>query len=203
MKTCGDSLYTEHDLFHDQGVGEIPTSPLQLKIIEIPAIEACEFNKKWHSRFPIINWSNVVRNPMYVCYSATNGVECFAVSIYSTPIAGNRLKNGFKLLELRRMAIKHTAPKNTASWMLGVTRKLIKRKFPECIGLISYQDVDKHRGTIYKASGWLVADECKFMSWQNRDRNKDQSQSNKVRWEYMFNKNDLITSKYQVGVQKV
>jgi hypothetical protein len=174
----------EQNLFQDLDSGSIPTSALQLRIMEIGAMEACRYNAKWHSVFPLIDWSNVVRNPMYVCYSAGDGINVFAVAIWSSPIAANRLKDGFKMLELRRMAISEFAPKNTASRMLGVMRRLIIKKFPNCIKLISYQDKNHHQGTIYKASGWTPANKCKFVAWDGkRKRNKEQSSSSKIRWE--------------------
>jgi hypothetical protein len=97
------------------------------------------------------------------------------------------MKDGDKLLELRRMAIAPDAPKNTASRMLGVMRRKIQAKFPEVIRLVSYQDTEVHKGTIYKASGWEVANtQEKVADWTNttRKRSKPQSTAPKVRWEY-------------------
>ena len=53
------------------------------------------------------------------------------------------------------MAIAPDAPKNTASRMLAIMARLIKRKFPNVVMLISYQDTEVHTGTIYKAAGWV------------------------------------------------
>jgi hypothetical protein len=143
-------------------------------------------NSQWHSRFPYIHWSNVVRNKRSICYVASFDNQHWAVAIWSSPIAGNRLKDGWLLLELRRMAIKDGAPKNTASRMLSWMRKDIEKRFPEIIKLISYQDVDVHEGTIYKASGWIAHNPAKFTDWSTstRKRSKAQSTAAKVRWEY-------------------
>jgi hypothetical protein len=163
-----------------------PLSPMELSVRECKVQRACELNLLWHSRFPIIDWSNVVRNKDYVCYIAEKDFIGYAVAIWSSPIAANRMKDGDSLLELRRMAIAPDAPFNTASRMLKLMRKDIKRRMPHIRKLVSYQDTEVHSGTIYKASGWVAAAESKGVSWQtsNRVRNKDQSTAPKIRWEY-------------------
>jgi hypothetical protein len=93
------------------------------------------------------------------------------------------------LLELRRMAINETAPKNTASRMLFYMRKDIKKRFPEIARLISYQDTEAHLGTIYKASNWtLINTMSTEVDWaaSGRQRNKPQSNAPKVRWEIVI-----------------
>lgn len=164
---------------------EILTSPKQLKNVEIGVIKACNMNKRWHSRLPKIDWSNVVRNKCYICYGATYKNVLYAVAIWSSPVSANRLKDGDKILELRRMAISPEAPKFTATWMIGKMIKDIKKRFPEIIKLISYQDTEVHSGTIYKASNWQKHSETKFTDWNTdrRQRNKMQSRANKIRWE--------------------
>lgn len=169
--------------------GSTPTSPLQFKFDVLRAQTACDLNKKWHSRFPEIHWSNVVRNRHYICYGAFFEGICFAVAIWSSPIAANRLKNGQLCLELRRMALSQECPKNTASRMLSFMRKDISKRFPDIIKLISYQDTEAHLGTIYKASGWQIANTVNnFVDWNNstRQRNKAQSTATKIRWEYIL-----------------
>lgn len=165
---------------------EMVASPklFSMRIIGAPA--ACKLNAEWHSRFPIIKWGNVVRNVHYVCYTADFNHVPYAVAIWSTPIAANRLKDGNKLLELRRMAICEYAPKNTATWMLAQMKKDIKQRFPDVIRLISYQDSEAHFGTIYKAANWQpVSTSTKGMDWKQtgRERNEAQSTAEKIRWE--------------------
>lgn len=183
---CGDSVRDSTPLFRSGRGGTTPTSPHQLFLIEYPVKRACELNAVWHSRFPFIHWSNVVRNKHSVCYSFELDDISFAVAIWSSPIAANRLKDGQRLLELRRMAVAPDAPPNTASRMLAVMRRKIKQKFPDLIRLISYQDTEVHKGTIYKASGWTIANvQEKSADWTNkkRKRAKPQSTAPKVRWE--------------------
>ena len=163
-------------------------SPKEMAIKECDAITASVFNSMYHSRLPKIHPSNITRNTHYICFLAYSGVVNYAVAIWSTPVAANRFKDGNKLLELRRMAIAPEAPFNTASWMLSRMIKIIKQKFPDIIKLISYQDTEVHLGTIYKASNWYVGAQTQFVSWNNRERNKPQSQAAKIRWEYLVKK---------------
>ena len=164
----------------------VPDSPLKLEIRKCKPQFACELNALWHSRFPIIDWSNVVRNKDYVCYIAVYDELVYAVAIWSSPIAANRMKDGDLALELRRLAIAPDAPKNTASRMLSVMRKQIKKIMSHIKLFVSYQDTDVHCGTIYKASGWVQKSVSKAgMDWNGiRKRGKAQSTAAKVRWEF-------------------
>jgi hypothetical protein len=172
--------------------GAMPTTPHQLILREIKPQLASVLNEKWHSRLPKIHWSNIVRNTHYVCYGIWNVQECVGVAIWSSPVAQNRFKDGKKMLELRRLALSNKCPKNTASRVISIMVKLIKRKFPEITRLISYQDTSVHKGTIYKASNWKMMASTDFSSWttKTRERNKDQADGKKIRWEM-----DLCTSK--------
>ncbi len=186
IRKCGDGVVVTQEVLQLSEGGSIPTSPLQLSFEVIRAQTACLLNSQWHSRFPQIDWSNVVRNRRYVCFGARFEGQYFAVAIWSSPIAANRLKDGHLLLELRRMAINDKAPKNTASRMLSWMKKDIKKRFPEIVRLISYQDTEVHHGTIYKAAGWHIASENKkFIDWTtgSRKRNSAQSEAAKIRWE--------------------
>lgn len=171
-------------LFRASTALEPPKSPLELAITKCNIHRACELNALWHSRFPKIDWTNVVRNKNYVCFVAEKDAIAYAAAIWSTPIAANRMKDGQSALELRRMAISQDAPFNTASRMISVMRKWIKRNMPDINLLVSYQDTDVHSGTIYKASGWVIGAEAKGMSWsKSRKRNKEQSLATKIRWQ--------------------
>jgi hypothetical protein len=185
-RLCADDVTDSMPLFRSGGGGAIPTSALQLKISRCKVHRACDLNALWHSRFPKIDWSNVVRNKDYACYVAEHDDIAYAVAIWSSPIAANRLTEGKTALELRRMAICDNAPPNTASRMIGIMRRIITKEMPHLTLLVSYQDTDVHAGTIYKASGWKAAAQNKGTSWtnENRQRNEEQSLADKVRWEY-------------------
>lgn len=143
-------------------------------------------NELWHSRLPIIHWSNVVRNTHYVCYAIYYGDLICGVGIWSSPVAQNRFKNGKEMLELRRLAIANNAPKNTATQSISFMQKDIKKNMPDIKLLISYQDTDVHTGTIYKASNWTMGAETPFIDWSTSKRKRSTIQSNapKIRWEY-------------------
>ena len=181
----GDSLMVEQLSFQIAEGGSIPTSPLQFDIREINVRAACILNKKWHSRLPMIDWSNVTRNRHYICFGAMFNNEWWAVGIWSSPV--NQAFDMDTTLELRRMAICQEAPKNTASRMISIMLKLIKRRFPNIKRLISYQDTEVHQGTIYKASGWEAVISVKYRPWnKTRQRDNEQSKADKIRWEYLF-----------------
>lgn len=169
-------------------------SPKELEYEVIKAKLACELNDKWHSRLPYIHWSNVVRNTHYVCFGAKprgveigpNGEGYVAVGIWSSPVAQNRFKYGKQMLELRRMAISGECPKNTATHMLRFMRRWILANKTDVAMLVSYQDTEVHQGTIYKADNWVEAAKSEGLAWntEKRKRNKEQSLSPKIRWEY-------------------
>lgn len=184
-----DDVTDSMPLFRGGRGGATPTSALQLQIRRCKVVRACELNALWHSRFPKIDWSNVVRNQDYACYVAEYDDIAYAVAIWSSPIAANRLKEGKTALELRRMAISDHAPKYSASRLIGIMRRIIRKEMPHITLLISYQDVDVHAGTIYKASGWTLVAKNKGTSWKNdtRQRSDEQSLADKVRWEYRLN----------------
>jgi len=165
-----------------------PTSPKSFEYKIIKATTACDLNQKWHSRLPIIDWSNVVRNTHYICFAAMHENEWYATAIWSSPVAQNRFNHGKQMLELRRMAISDSAPRNTATHMLAFMRKHIEKHMPDIALLISYQDTEVHHGTIYKADNWVATHETKGISWTNnkRSRNLEQSLADKIRWEYQL-----------------
>lgn len=185
-KIGGDSVRIARSLFQKSSGGSKPTSSLQLRIEIIKPQLACELNEKWHSRLPKIHWSNIVRNTHYVCFGAQYDYSWYAVGIWSSPVAQNRFKDGKQILELRRLAICKNAPKNTASRIIKIMIKEIKKRFPDIKKLISYQDTEVHKGTIYKASNWKIGSENKGISWTTkiRKRNKEQTLAKKIRWEY-------------------
>ena len=188
MNTSGDSIRVVQPLFPVEGAGSIPSSPLQLKIIPIGIPLAVKLNKLWHSKLPIIT------NPYgknRISFGAEYLNVWYACAIWTDPIA--RSFNHRNYLELRRMAIAPDAPKNTASRMISIMTKIIKKEFPNIVKLISYQDTDVHTGTIYKASGWNISKKTaggsncpnSIQSWMRNKRYRKESQSVafKIRWE--------------------
>jgi hypothetical protein len=189
----GDGVPVASPLFQGEGGGSIPTSPLQFDIHEIDVETAVQLNGYWHSRLPSVSYSNIVRGGLVHCYVAEFEDAYYATAIWTRPVAANRLKDGYLLLELRRLAISPQAPRNTASRMLGIMTKDLRRKEPSVIRLISYQDTEVHTGGIYKAAGWVAAHLSEFQSWvSHKDAKRmsrvDQVTSAKVRWELPLRK---------------
>jgi hypothetical protein len=53
--------------------------------------------------------------------------------------------------------------------------------------LLSYQDTEVHKGTIYAAAGWKAVRTSEFVSWDKHTKRPgkiNQSFAPKVRWEY-------------------
>ncbi len=190
-----DSIRVVHPLFQAEGGGSIPTSALQLHFGEIGVDEALALNKLWHSVLPKISKMSVVTSKYLACFVASYESKLYAVAIWTHPVASNRMAHGSTAIELRRLAIAPDAPKNTASRMLAIMAKLLKRKYPSVTRLLSYQAKDHHEGTIYKAAGWTVATTAKNKKWKPRQRRANgnhfevgyrldqQTESEKVRWE--------------------
>jgi hypothetical protein len=122
---------------------------------------------------------------MHICFGAECGNIWYAVGLWSAPIA--RHLNDRSTLELRRFAISPDAPRNTASRMLSVMKKLIESRLPHIKKLISYQDNEVHSGVIYKASGWTRESISSAYDWRKckrgqRKNNRPQAPSPKTRW---------------------
>ena len=191
MNPCGDSLMVEQQTFPFVSGGSIPTSPLQFKVIEIDKFTARNLNEKWHSRLPVYETGFCLNS--LVSYGLLYNNTLYGIAIWTNPVAPALPQQGW--LELRRMALSPEVPKNTASRMLSVMRRLIERKFPEVEKLISYQDTEVHRGTIYKAAGWVIGATHKGGSWNRPNSTNqngtprtrpdhNQSIGPKVRWEF-------------------
>jgi hypothetical protein len=125
--------------------------------------EARDFIAAWHSRLP-----KTVGVPASVCFIAEVEGALVAAAMW-----GNTSARGCPQdwLELRRFAIRTdgVAPPHCASWMLGAMRRQLRSIRPDVSRLISYQDVDVHTGTIYRAAGWVPAS---YSPPRARDRSK-------------------------------
>lgn len=179
----GDGAVVAQPLFQGEGGGSIPTSPLQLTFESIDIATAAQFNALWHSRLPSFPVNTARCGDAFV---ATYDGCVHAVAIWTPPIA--RLLNGKGWYELRRLAIAPTAPKNTASRMLGWMVRELRRRHPWIVKFISYQDVDAHTGTIYAASGWkrsegYVSSVQVWTGHRSRPRKVEQGIAARMRWE--------------------
>ena len=183
----GDGVRVAQPLFLVEGQGSIPMSPLQFNIEEIPKNIFRILNKKWHSRLP--NPGGFYVNGLF--FGAAYKNIYYAVAGWSYPIA--RMIARPDILELRRFAIHPDAPPNTASRMLKIMTNLIKKIRPDVYRLISYQDTDVHKGTIYKASGWIkthisTEGDQNWVKTHGRKASSLQTISAKIRWEKQIKK---------------
>ena len=185
--TRGDGAVVAYPLFHEGDGGSIPTSPLQFEIRELDMRDAAELNRKWHSMLPRTDLGNLLCGNMSVAYVAEYGGRHFAVAILSQPIIRSVCDG--KTIELRRLAICADAPKNTATRMLSMVRRLTKAKYPHLDRMVSYQAVDVHHGTIYKAGNWrpvgkvVNARPQRLSGSRQRSTGPLQTTSRKMRWE--------------------
>jgi hypothetical protein len=154
QQICADDARVACPLFQEEYGGSKPTSALHLKIERIHLRLALKLNKQWHSRLPDLPF-DTVNMKHGIGYGAICHNIYYAIAIWSTPVA-MQLDDG-ETVELRRMAIADDAPKNTASRMLAIMVRDLKKREPHYIKAISYQDTEVHAGTIYKAAGWKNA----------------------------------------------
>jgi hypothetical protein len=186
----GEGVTVACPLFQMDGGGSTPTSPLQFEIVEIDVRRAQKLNQEWHSRLPIYETGSCLNAT--ICFGAIFKNRFYAVAIWSNPVA--RVLPQKEWLELRRFAISPGAPKNTASRMISIMGKIIKKRFPCVTKLISYQDIEAHLGTIYKASGWIIGAKHSGGTWfRPNSQNKSGTPRNrpdlnkvigpKIRWE--------------------
>jgi len=179
----GESIRVMYPFFSREGEGgSSPTSPLEMRVVQIPNDKARALNQLWHSRLPRID-SPFIRSDL--CFGAEGDNILYAVAIWDHPVARHLPQQEW--LELRRLAVAPDAPRYTPSWMLGVMTRRIRTLYPHVVMLVSYQDTEVHTGTIYRAAGW-VPTRCidrPSASWSNtvRQRPPDQSLAPKQRWE--------------------
>lgn len=185
-----DGVVVAYPLFQEDGGGSIPTSALSFRVVGIGVQLACQLNRRWHSLLPRIAHNNVYRNTHYSCFAAEFGNRFFGVAIWTSPTVGPQVFNLQTTLELRRFALCSATPKNSASRMLSVMVRLLRQKFPHLKRFISYQDTERHTGTIYRAAGWTAT----AKSFDQRDRGKrcgrkrnaSQTTAIKQRWELNY-----------------
>lgn len=189
QEECGESVRAAHPLFQVEGGGSTPTSPLQLAWYRISPETASRLNALWHSVLPRITLRAICHNKYWQCYGAEYGGMWYAVAIWTSPVAANRMHDGWLALELRRFAIAPEAPPHTASRGLKVMRVLLRSQMPWIRRLVSYQSCEHHTGTIYKAAGWHCTGTTEYASWLPRPGKPvyvPQIVTPKLRWEYVI-----------------
>lgn len=166
-------------------------SAKHLSLVGISVLTAVRLNRIWHSRLPIYETGFCLT--ARICFGLEYQGVLYAVAIWSNPVAPNLPKDAY--LELRRYAIAPDAPRYTASRGLSLMQKHIAQTMPDVTTLVSYQDMEVHKGTIYKASNWIATGihkggswsrpNCRNMTGTPRTRpDKNKAVGPKQRWEY-------------------
>lgn len=148
----GGSLREEQLLFQTTDSGAIPTSPLQLYIKEISKLTASNFFKKWHYLGETQFISTVNYGAYYdgylvgsISYGAPNATELDGYFDRYTQ---------YGWWEIKRLAMTDSCPKNSESRFIGISIKLLRKKY-DVYGIVTLADDGVgHTGIIYKASGF-------------------------------------------------
>lgn len=159
MNLSADSVMVNIPPHQGGDGGSNPTSALHFLLCHTHT--AVDFVRQHHSRLP-----NVQLSPWKYAFMALVGDKMVAAALWNNPSA--RCLPGH-WAELRRLACSPEAPRNTCSAFLGYMIRWLKKNHPEHQKAISYQDLDVHQGTIYKAAGWTVEYVSKR---RTRDRSK-------------------------------
>jgi hypothetical protein len=87
-----------------------------------------------------------------------------------------------RIMELTRLHMIDETEPFAESAALGMSRKLIRKQFPQIKGLISYSSTgEHHKGTVYLADGWFAVGTTRAAAWTKKDR-KNIDTSKKIRW---------------------
>jgi len=182
---CADSVMTSTVSNQETGGGLIPTSALHLR--PIPWHVARGFIIEHHYLHRVAPMQRLCLGVFAHKYL---GANLIGAMLWGNPIAANRLTRGDTTLELTRMYIMDNTTKNAESRCLAIATRIIRQRLPDITDLIAYSDVEErgHKGTIYKAAGWVNDSHTKSMSWAKHPRpGKDrESNTRKLRWRKML-----------------
>jgi hypothetical protein len=119
---------------------------------------------EWHSTLKaIVGWR--------VAFALIFDEKIMGISTWGHPTATK--EDQVNTLEHSRMALGPGLPKNTASWFLARNREWIRANMPEIKRLITYVNLEHHKGTIYQADNWkLIYKKRVWTSWNNRPGRK-------------------------------
>lgn len=170
MEIGAGSSGLEQSLFQGREGGSTPTPALHSRDLHFERCAtplAVDGVKRWHSRLP-----NCQNGPWMYCFWARVKDHVYAVALWSSPSARCLPQH---YIELRRMACAPDAPKNTASRFLAWMTHQLPKTHEKAI---NYQDTEVHKGTIYKACGWIAAHKVKPKA-RVRDRSKPRRGTNR------------------------
>ncbi len=97
------------------------------------------------------------------CFGLYINSKLVGVSLYGYPVGKNlnKVYNRSNILELKRFCLSPNLPKNSASWFIAKTMRILKRYNVK--NVISYADPTQgHEGIIYKASNFQYLGKQKY-----------------------------------------
>lgn len=107
------------------------------------------------------HYSHGCHNAPSPCYGLFEHGELIGAIAFATPCSENVRASVFgaeykdSVIELHRLHIKDVTPRNTESWFISKSLKLLKEDKPRIKAVISFSDSTQgHQGTIYRASGF-------------------------------------------------
>ena len=121
----------------------------------IDSRSANEFVKRWH-------YSGKVCQNSQIHFGAMVGKNLVGVLQYGPSTDKRRMAQNMgcgmnEFLELNRMALLDSAPKNSESRLIGITLRVLRKKYPFLRFIISFADACQcGDGTIYRASGFKL-----------------------------------------------
>jgi hypothetical protein len=125
--------------------GSTPTSALHFSECSVAEVSGF-FTVHYLKRRP-----SVVR----FCAKAVMNGEGMGCITFSEPPAQTNTRYGGPVLELSRLFLLDSAPKNSESRFSAWSLRAVAKKFPDKIGVVSYADPSAgHRGVIYRASNF-------------------------------------------------
>lgn len=194
--TRADDARVAYPLFQVDNGGSTPTSALRARNLvfqECPKLHAVCLVRRWHSRLP-----RCQVGPWRFAFSGVYEGRTYVVALWNNPSA-RCLPSQW--LELRRMAASPDAPRNTCSRFLMWMVRWFSRNCPEAERCISYQDMQIHKGTIYRAAGWTqtvqtvarVRDRTRprrgtSRAYRSNLNGMEADAVSKLRWEYELRK---------------
>ena len=147
---CGDSLVAKQQTFQFEKGGSIPTSPLQLRIKECRFRDIRHIFEKYHYK------GGNMGGGITLCIGVYYKDDYLAGAVIGKPRHNKKYSDGYKCVEIRRMACVDELPKNSESWLLAKIIWWLK-KHTNIDRVISYSDQSVgHRGIIYRAANFKL-----------------------------------------------
>jgi hypothetical protein len=121
-------------------------------VSKIPAKQAKEYIRQFH-------YSHGCHNGPSPCYGLFDSGNLIGVLMFATPCSENVRASIFgaehkdRVVELHRLHVQDVTPKNTESWFIAKSLRLLVQDREQTRGVLSFADTTEgHTGVIYKAT---------------------------------------------------